>query len=363
VKTVISVTTDRQKGGIANALISLSRALKLVGYRHIVLLPEKATILPELEKQRDVQVIRLPLFWLKFHLFTRFFFCPSIRAELEKASTILVHNANLIKPVSRLSIPHFFISHSGKLRHLEKAENILFLTRSAQRRAEEYFARLGLTPDSQPAKSILPHGFDLSAGKANGRAGKKTANHLVKIITAGRFVAKKGFADLIDAAAILQQKNIPCVIEIYGTGRLESALASRISAAHLGNISVKGWAEDLSAIFAGADIFCLPSHEEPFGLILGEAMLAGLPVIATRTDGPVDILGQNGDMADATLAFGGALVETENPAALAEAIEEMVKNPDRRKKAGVAGQHHIHTNFSLKKQAERLKAILASAQR
>ena len=362
-KTVISVTTDRQKGGIANALISLSRALKLAGYRHIVLLPEKATILPELGKQRDVQVIRVPLFWLKFHLFTRFFFCPSIRAELEKASTILVHNASLIKPVSRLSIPHFFISHSGKLRHLEKAENILFLTRSAQRRAEEYFARLGLTPDSQPAKSILPHGFDLPAGKANGRAGKKTANHLVKIITAGRFVAKKGFADLIDAAAILQQKNIPCVIEIYGTGRLESALASRISAAHLGNISVKGWAEDLSAIFAGADIFCLPSHEEPFGLILGEAMLAGLPVIATRTDGPVDILGQNGDMADATLAFGGVLVETENPATLAEAIEEMVKNPDRRKKAGVAGQHHIHTNFSLKKQAERLKAILASAQR
>ena len=78
------------------------------------------------------------------------------------------------------------------------------------------------------------------------------------------------------------------------------------------------------------------SNEEPFGLILGEAMLAGLPVIATRTDGPVDILGQNGEMPDATLAFGGVLAEAENPAALAEAIEEMVKNPDRRKKAGLA---------------------------
>ncbi|MGB1624612.1 MAG: hypothetical protein ACPHCL_00590, partial [Candidatus Puniceispirillaceae bacterium] len=77
--------------------------------------------------------------------------------------------------------------------------------------------------------SILPHGFNLPAGKANGSAGKKTANHPVKIIAAGRFVAKKGFADLIDAAAILQQKNIPCEIEIYGTGQLESALASRIS--------------------------------------------------------------------------------------------------------------------------------------
>ena len=362
-KTVISVTTDRQKGGIANALISLSRALKLAGYRHIVLLPEAATILPELEKQRDVQVLCLPLFWLKFHLFTRFFFCPPIRAEIDKASAILVHNASLIKPVSRWRRPHFFISHSGKSRHLEKAEHILFLTRSAQRRAEEYFARLGLTPDSQPAKSILSHGFDLPARKIDEKTGKKTANHPVKIIAAGRFVAKKGFADLIDAAAILQQKNIPCEIEIYGTGQLESALASRISAARLGNISVKGWAEDLSAIFAEADIFCLPSHEEPFGLILGEAMLAGLPVIATRTDGPVDILGQNGERSDATLAFGGVLVEAENPAALAEAIEEMVKNPDGRKKAGLAGQHHIHTNYSLKKQAERLKSILASAQR
>ena len=360
-KTVISITTDRQKGGIANALISLSRTLKLAGYRHIVLLPEKATILPKLEKQCDVQVFRLPLFWLKFHLFTRFVFCPPIRYEIDKSSGILVHNASLIKPVSRWRRPHFFICHSGKLRHLEKAEHILFLTRSAQRRAEEHFARLGLTPDSQPAKSILPHGFDLPAGKADGSAGKKTANYPVKIIAAGRFVRKKGFADLIDAAAILQQKNIPCEIEIYGKGQLESALASRISAARPGNISFKGWAEDLSATFAGADIFCLPSHEEPFGLIMGEAMLAGLPVIATKTDGPVDILGQNGEMPDATLAFGGVLVEAENPAALAEAIEEMVKNPDRLKKAGLAGQHHIHTNYSLKKHAERLKTILASA--
>jgi len=363
VKTVISVTTDRQKGGIANALISLSRALKLAGYRHIVLLPEKATILSDLEKQSDVQVICLPLFWLKFHLFTRFIFCPPIGVEIDKASGILVHNASLIKPVSRWRRPHFFICHSGKLRHLEKAEHILFLTRSAQRRAEEYFARAGQAPDSQPAKSVLPHGFDLPARKIDRKAGRKTANSPLKIVAAGRFVAKKGFADLIDAAAILQQKNIPCQIEIYGTGQLESALASRISAARLGNISLKGWAGDLSATFAGADIFCLPSHEEPFGLILGEAMLAGLPVIATRTDGPVDILGQKGDRPDATLAFGGVLVDAENPAALAEAIEGMVKNPDRRKKAGKAGQHHIHTHYSLEKQAERLKAILASAQR
>ena len=56
-QTVISVTTDRQKGGIANALVSLSRALKLAANRHIVLLPEAATILPELEKKRDVHVL------------------------------------------------------------------------------------------------------------------------------------------------------------------------------------------------------------------------------------------------------------------------------------------------------------------
>ena len=115
-------------------------------------------------------------------------------------------------------------------------------------------------------------------------------------------------------------------------GPAGGAFASRISAAHLNNIFLKGWAEDLSAIFAEADIFCLPSHEEPFGLILGEAMLAGLPVIATKTDGPVDILGQNGESPDATLAFGGCAGRSRKSGRAGKSDRRDGQNPGQAKK-------------------------------
>lgn len=359
VKTVISVTTDRQKGGIANALVRLGRALKLAGYRHMVILPEEASIAPELRKEEQVTVKSFPLFWLKFHLWTGFIFCPSVRAELPNTSALLVHNASLIKPISHLGRPHFFINHSGKLRHLQKAEHILFLTQSAKKRAEHHFQALGMATEKYPACSIMPHGFEWPE---KGPSKRKPAR-IVKIIAAGRFVAKKGFSDLIEAAAILQKQSTACRIEIYGSGPLAPAYKQEIERAALENISIQGWAEDLSAVFAEADLFCLPSHEEPFGLILGEAMGMGLPVIATLTDGPSDILGAKGSAKDATLAYGGLLVETASPDKLAKAIAFMVKNSDIRRQAGQAGARHIRTHYNLEKQAERLKKILASAQR
>ena len=359
---VISVTTDRQPGGIATALTGYSRALNMAGYRHMVILPEGASVLPALAKEPNIEIKSFPLGWLKFHILTRFIFCPSFRARLSDARAILIHNARLLTSLSRLAPPHFLVNHSGKLRYLEKADNILFLSSAAQNRAKRAFDALGMAAADQPKCIILPHGFSIPA-TARKKAAKQDKGKIPKIIAAGRFVEKKGFTDLIDAAALLQHQNIPCMIELYGTGPLEDSYQRQIDQLGVKNITLKGWAENLSSCFAKADIFCLPSHEEPFGLILGEAMLAGLPVIASKTDGPCDILGAGGTRPQETLPRGGLLYPQGVPEALAEALSLLIKDKKSCAAAALAGNRHITEHYSLEKQAQALDAILTTAKR
>lgn len=373
-KRVISVTTDRQPGGIATALIGYSRALNIAGYQHMVILPANASIRSDLAKEPNVEIKAVPLRWLNFHILTCFIFYPSVRASLPDACAILVHNARLLTSLSRLAIPHFLVNHSGKLRHLEKADSILFLSSAAKERAKTAFEKKGIAAADQPKCAILPHGFSRPAIQKKKAAEKDRQRNpeenpegnpekVPTIMAAGRFVEKKGFADLIDAAALLQHQNIACRIELYGTGPLEEAYRRQIDQLGLNNLALKGWAKDLSSCFASADMFCLPSHEEPFGLILGEAMLAGLPVIASRTDGPSDILGTGGTSAEATLSCGGLLYPPGEPEALAEALCLLIRDKKKRAAAALAGTKHITQQYSLAQQAKALDAILTAAKR
>jgi glycosyltransferase involved in cell wall biosynthesis len=74
-----------------------------------------------------------------------------------------------------------------------------------------------------------------------------------------------------------------------------------------------GWATALEVkkLLKGCEMLVLPSRNEPFGIVILEAMASGRPVIATRSGGPEEIIidGQN-----------GLLVEKENAQALAMAI-------------------------------------------
>ena len=72
------------------------------------------------------------------------------------------------------------------------------------------------------------------------------------------------------------------------------------------------------------DLFVLPTRREAFGLVLIEAMGMGLPVVATRIDGPREIVTPE----------TGLLIDAEDPEALAAAILELAGDPDRRKAMG-----------------------------
>lgn len=114
----------------------------------------------------------------------------------------------------------------------------------------------------------------------------------LQVLGVGRLVADKGFADLVDAVAVMRA---PVRLTLIGEGPERSRLAARAAAAGvelllLGTLTPAA----LSEHYASADVVTQPSHREGFGLVAAEALVAGVPVVATDSGGARDVLGGQG---------------------------------------------------------------------
>jgi glycosyltransferase involved in cell wall biosynthesis len=105
--------------------------------------------------------------------------------------------------------------------------------------------------------------------------------------------------------------------------------------------------------YAGADIFCFPTHysAESFGLVAVEAMIFGLPVVATNWRGLPDIV------VDGETGF---LVPPKDASAIAERLKILVSDPDLRAAMGAAGRKRYEEKFTVDKFRVRMESVLAS---
>lgn len=157
-----------------------------------------------------------------------------------------------------------------------------------------------------------------------------------RIAALGRFVHKKGFDVLIEACGYLVDAGIDLVLDLGGDGHELGALTRAISRHGLeGRVRLRGWIDDVSGFLDGAHLFVLPSRDEPFGIVLLEAMARGVPIVATRTQGPREIL-------DAELAW---LVDAEDPAALAAAMR-VALTPGERSERAARALARFHASYS-----------------
>ena len=97
------------------------------------------------------------------------------------------------------------------------------------------------------------------------------------------------------------------------------------------------------------DVAVNASEEEPFGIVLIEAMAAGVPVVAVARGGPRDIV-ESG--------VSGMLAPSGEPAALADAIEALLADPQRRAAIAAAGQKRCRERFNAQLMADRLASAL-----
>ena len=132
----------------------------------------------------------------------------------------------------------------------------------------------------------------------------------------GQISPHKGHDDAIEALRQLDG-NFRLLVAGKGEASYESVLKKRLA-----NLPVEfpGFVSR-PAFFQKTDILIVPSWEEPFGIVLLEAMATGIPVIATGRGGPLDIISS---------PLEGVLVPPRDPRALANAIRSLAADEERR---------------------------------
>jgi glycosyltransferase involved in cell wall biosynthesis len=145
------------------------------------------------------------------------------------------------------------------------------------------------------------------------------------LVAVGRLVPKKGMDVLLRAMAQLVGEGLDLRLGIAGDGPEREPLVALAGALGLADrVRFAGWQWDIAAFLSGAGLFVLPSLDEPFGIALIEAMGRGVPVVATATQGPRELLGER----------EGWLVPAGDAQALAQAIRSALADaPERQLRA------------------------------
>ena len=167
------------------------------------------------------------------------------------------------------------------------------------------------------------------AARARIRASLGVAADRVVIAAVSRLVRHKGYPELLAAMHDVPGAELWIVGTRLATDRGEDLGAALAAAAASGRVRLLGYRTDIAAILAGADVFALPSHFEGLPMSVIEAMLAGLPVVATAIRGPRE------QVVDGVT---GLLVPPATVAPLAAALNRLVADGELRAAMGAAGR-------------------------
>ncbi len=173
------------------------------------------------------------------------------------------------------------------------------------------------------------------------------ANAVLRIISVGRLVAFKGFEHLVDACAELARRGFDFTCEIIGDGPLRDDLQAKIDMLNLSpRVSLLGSLSQRAVLqkLRSADIFALASVTDPqgasdvFPTVIIEAMAAARPVVSTRLAGiPESVV--HGET--------GLLVSSGDATELAQALEQLMRDPELRSRLGRAGRARVEQHFQI----------------
>jgi len=210
---------------------------------------------------------------------------------------------------------------------------------------------------------LVHHGIDVTrfpAAAPRAQRDGHDARDPVRLLSVGRAVPKKGFADLLAALALL-----PCDLQWQlvhiGGGPLLPELKRQ--AEHLGIAARVEWRgarpeADVRAAYQAADLFVLASRVTADGdrdgipNVVAEAMSQGLAVVATTCGSIPELV---------VPSETGLMVEPGDAGALAAAIAVLIGAPERRAAMGAAGAARVWRDFPASRGLDRIAALLAPA--
>jgi glycosyltransferase involved in cell wall biosynthesis len=369
-KTILYVNAVADLYGGSRALLDLIARLDTARYRPLVLVPSDGPLVKHLN-ECNVVTVTLPqlaivrrkiLHWRTFARFA----VSSIVSVWQIVALIFRYRVHLVHTnvgiifapavaAAICGVPHVwhvreFMNERPKLwaiysRLIVALSSRVICTSTATRRQfESLLVRYGDTIQVI-CDGLDSRKFQLSDVVAQRREGRQSN----VIITIGRISVGKGQRVLMRAYARVHANHPDWQLVIVGDsfpGNELDSVALHKLANELGIydfVRFTGFVEDVRSLLSRSQIFVLPSViPEGFGLVALEAMAMGVPVIAPRLGGPLDII-EDG--------VSGILVPPGDDNALSDAIEKLVSDPLRRQSMSIAGRKRCLGSFPVEQTA------------
>lgn len=331
--------------------------------------PDEPALVPEVDRllRKDksmAEAARAIAGWDRASDFLRLYQAVYVGSRLEKTGITRVH-AHFAGMASRTAywirkffgIPYSFTAHAndifaprdfkiglGELMH--DAEAIVAVSDFGAD-----FLRRNFPGDTEKVHRIY-NGIDLSAFVP-----ATFDSAISSIVSVGRLIEKKGFADLIAACGVLHREGRNFTCDIVGEGPLDEALRAQIvdlgltAQVRLIGPETQG---QIARRLAAATVFALPCTTEKGGgmdnlpTVIMEAMAAGLPVISTPVAGVPEMV---------TDGETGQLVPAGDIAALSAALRSYLDDRERARRSGERGREIAREKFAIENSAHALREL------
>jgi glycosyltransferase involved in cell wall biosynthesis len=190
---------------------------------------------------------------------------------------------------------------------------------------------------------------------------KEPRGRVPEIVAVGRLVEKKGFADLIEACSLLRDRGVEVRCRIFGLGEQEPDLRAAVERLGLGNrVRLPGprpqgdliKAVGRAAVFAAPCVVGGDGNRDGLPTVLLEAMALGTPCVSTDVTGIPEVL-RDGET--------GLMVPQRDPAALADAIERLLADPELRVRLAGRARRLVEAEFDVRRNAALLRETFEAA--
>lgn len=178
---------------------------------------------------------------------------------------------------------------------------------------------------------IVPNGVDRTRFYPGVPKLERFDDGTPNILFVGRFDARKGLPELMQACAALAREGVAFRVILVGDGTLRPAIERMAAGPLRGRVHFEGRVghAHLPRYYASADVFCSPARAgESFGMVLLEAMASGVPLVATDLDGHRSVF---------TPGQEGIAIPPRDPRSLADALRRMLLDPALRARCGARG--------------------------
>ena len=212
-------------------------------------------------------------------------------------------------------IGHFFTERQEKEAY-GKMDKIIFVSNDAKKQFERLY------PDIFTKKEVILNPIEKDFIAKYRRGYKKYLNdRCFNIVSVGRLNKDKAFDRLVRLGKQLKDDGYDFFINIIGEGEERDRLEDLILEYGLDNyVSLRGFLKPPYEVMADSDLFVLVSNVEGFSLVVCEAFCLGLPVVVTRTTGPIELIDND--------KYG--LLIDHNDESIYKAVKRMIDNDSLR---------------------------------